>query len=428
LGCPSGGKDRFAQASESPVGSGELAVDPKCALPNALDTLLIVKNITLQMTNAQWAWEYLRRNPTYRGSYRAWCEAFDDEGELSTAERDQINAALELLGPWKPRYAPWVRAGLETGRPFIHRREVSHAQMQGQYFEAKLHLDPMAFLLTEWLDPAKPIPADLQPFDHAGSLDLAIVDEHSAEFQAALQLGLLNVFVPTQRSGTLPGAPKLEPAKLADLISSRKLDQFLPGEVVGYTPMYGWPRPPFSDELDLMSESPDFAQAREHDWKLRETLGSPKAIYHSVQQLLGPNGLERVDRHFNIQFDLTLPLDAQLAAAQEILASQQQKLDALIHKEVPLAGEIEVSNVLSTYERGLQLLDAYDALEGTPVHGRIAQAIRIVLDDPMIKSKESEYERLVKAYHRADMLREVGYRSLAFLKDTNRQSTITAGT
>jgi len=81
-----------------------------------------------------------------------------------------------------------------------------------------------------------------------------------------------------------------------------------------------------------------------------------------------------------------------------------------------------------TYERGLQLLDAYDALEGTPVHGRIAQAIRIVLDDPMIKSKESEYERLVKAYHRADMLREVGYMSLAFLKDTNRQPTITAGT
>lgn len=388
----------------------------------------MVNSAASELTNAQWAWEYLRRNRSYRFAYQHWRQAFEDEGELSTAECDQINASLELLGPWKRRYAPWVRACLETGRPFVHRREVSQGRLEGHYFEAKLYLDPMAFLLTEWLDPDRPISPDFQPFDQVGSLNLAIADEHSTEFRAALQLGLIRIFTPTRRSRYLSGEGDVEMPKFDGLPRGANIEDFPLGSVVGHTPMYGWPRPPFANELELAREHPDFALEMERDQKLRSRRGAPKAIYHSVHQVRGTDGLERVDSHFNVQFDLTQPLNAQIAGAQELLASRQQRLSTLVPTVVPLAGEIEVSDVLSTYERGLELLDAYESLEGAPQHGRIAQAIRIVLKDPRVKSKDSEYERLEKAFRRADMLRNVGYRSLAFLKDTNRRSTITTGT
>ncbi|MFS2162496.1 transcriptional regulator domain-containing protein [Variovorax sp. Varisp62] len=387
-----------------------------------------VNDVTSDLTNAQWAWEYLRRNQSYRCSYREWRQAFDDDGELSLAERDQINTSLELLGPWKRRYAPWVQACLQTGRPFIHRREVNQGRLEGHYFEAKHYLDPMAFLLTEWLDPGTAIPADCQPFDQVGSLNLAIADEHSTEFQAALRLGLINVFTPTRRSRPLPGERDSELPKLDELPRKLNIEEYPLGSVVGHTPMYGWPRPPFANEIELARDYPEFAFDMERERELRSRLGSPKAIYHSVHQVRGPNGMERVDGHFNIQFDLTQPLNAQLAAARELLIPQQKRLSTSASMTVPLPGEIEVSGVLSTYERGLELLDAYDSLGDMPQHGRIAQAIRIVLKDPRVKSKDSEYERLEKAFRRADMLRNVGYRSLAFLKDTNRRPTITTGT
>lgn len=155
-------------------------------------------------TPPEWAWEFLRRNPIYRERYRYWKEDSDKVTPYSEDDILRFAEALEKLEGWGPRYRPWVKAGLSSGKQFIVRdRKISQADI------ADLKLDPMQFMLNEWLDPDMPIPDGKKPFDLAAGLSLWTLSPGSDVFGAAMELGLANLHRYKSPSREFAGGPAL---------------------------------------------------------------------------------------------------------------------------------------------------------------------------------------------------------------------------
>lgn len=143
--------------------------------------------------NVKWAWEFLRRNEDYRKCYANWSDRKNKNDQaFSPVELARINNALIELGWWRPRYEPWVRAGLESGKRFIN--WTVEAGSAREIATADRSLDPMAFMLNRWVDPSLSLlPHDLQIFDLAATLDYEIVTLGCREYRALSDLGQLQM-------------------------------------------------------------------------------------------------------------------------------------------------------------------------------------------------------------------------------------------
>lgn len=367
---------------------------------------------TTPTTNAQWAWKFLRLNSEYQDRYQEWREAHEDDKRkpLTEVNQAEILANLEKLGPWKRRYEPWVRAGLATGRQFIYKRAVELDHLDGSYIDAHLQFDPMAFLLTRWIDPnIESIEAAVSPFSEHGTLQLSVLDEHSDQFQAALALGVIEVFTPSEDLRKLvDGVDHLE---VHELERPSWLDE---GDerTLQIGVMRGWPAPPSVAEQALPEEDP----RRQLDVLRRfwaESLGAPQAVRHTVFRITEPHGHRRMDGAFNIQFDLMQPLTQQIESAKAMLEEQQRALERVVGPYMPLLEAVRSS--VSILPRYLALLEAYHGLAGEPEHGRKSRAIRLVLGDDSLVKGDSQYDQYAKNLQRAEFLRSAGYRTLAFL-------------
>lgn len=278
------------------------------------------------VTNAQWAWKFLRLNSEYQRRYQGWREAHEEEKRkpLTKANQAEILANLEKLGPWKRRYEPWVRAGLATGRQFIYKRTVKLDHLDGSYVDAHLQFDPMAFLLTKWIDPdIESIEAAVSPFSEHGTLQLSLLDEHSDQFQGALALGLIEVFTPSEDLRKLVAT--VDHLEVHEIERPNWLDE---GEerAVHRAVMRGWPAPPSIAEQVLPEEDPRRQlEIFRRFWT--EALGAPQAVRHTVLRITEPNGHRRMDAAFNVQFDLMQPLTQQLESAKAMLEEQQRALN-----------------------------------------------------------------------------------------------------
>lgn len=372
------------------------------------------ENLNSCFTNSQWAWEFLRRSREYKNAYFSWKDRISDDQMIAIEEQDKILRALERLGPWKSRYSPWVEAGLTSRRPFIKEMRVDRNGYHGRHIVGNLELDPMRFLLKKWIDPGvTPLPVNTDSFDQIGSLNISIVDEHSEEFFAALELGLLDVFLQDAKAPRTPEFKTL--GELLPLV-------FPENGVIQNLELFGWLRPPLDLEEWELSEDAPLVRPNDQDRLKVASFAAPRVMRHRVYFSEDNSNASRVDLNMNLQFDLTQSLGSQLAAATQILRLQQDKVKQLAPYEI-YAHDVQKPNVLSTYSRGLELLDAFDQITGYEGGDKLNRAIKMVLlakgksDEASMGSKDSMYERLAKAYRSAERLRQFGYRSLAFLKD-----------
>lgn len=65
-----------------------------------------------------WAWEFLRRNPHYRKGYHWWKDGKDDERPPDQELSDYLTGELQRAGAWRLRFTPWMNSVIESGRPF----------------------------------------------------------------------------------------------------------------------------------------------------------------------------------------------------------------------------------------------------------------------------------------------------------------------
>lgn len=168
----------------------------------------------------EWAWEFLRRNHTYRMQYKHWYECTQANGELPGEEyskdlTDVLNSAGGLIAD---RFRPWLQACFHTRTPFQKLKlwvksggewresvilPVSE-RFEGKLIEYSLRsdvriqvisntlLDPMTWMLSRWLDPAQPFPKDaLGIFDPNATL-VPRVEPDTRAFRALQSLGLLD--------------------------------------------------------------------------------------------------------------------------------------------------------------------------------------------------------------------------------------------
>ena len=366
-----------------------------------------------KMTNAQLAWEFLRRNEEYISAYRNFNERCRGPHELKSEDRVAILKALKALGAWRPRYEPWINAALLTGKEFIKFVNVNESYFRGCYYESERNLDPMQFLLREWIDPKiSPLPIDREIFDRAGALSLKILRKGSYEFLGAFRLGLIDgaddgtMLVNTQASEGI-----IEAMYEDELPANHQFHRVV-------RTLYGFPQQKFSWEADL-ERADDIPRAlavefiRDHRRVLSQT-PSPIVDTHKILRVHDEGQVITFDLHANLQFDLTLPLRDQVAAALVYLTEQQEELMLVTDKSFKCAyPDIQVPNVNGVYKKYLALLDAYDrASEG---HGRLQEAIRVVSGEPDLNPKEPRYTTLAKAFSRASAIRDAEYRSLAFI-------------
>lgn len=373
-----------------------------------------MSSATSPLTPQQWAWEFLRRNLHYPFFFDRWTAAsHSDDPPLTASATATIWENLEKLGPWKPRYEPWVRACIQTGRQFIFKKTARIHDIDCVYMAAKLHLDPMQYLLKEWISPTEtPLARKSNPFDAAGSLDIAILQEGSEVFEAAFALGLLGIVRAADGPKVGDADQDIQfdtdgrlPEWLSDLSSDR----------LRFATLRSWPKQPsWAEENQPAEDFYRLLEAGRRTWSMRA--GAPQVLSHNMLEISSPAGQRRIHRSINLQFDITSPLGPQLRAAGVLLGSQQTDLENLAARSLPSFAEVESVDVSGTYSRYLRLLDAYDKVPGEKDHGRMAEAIRALQGvGPKASLEKSDYARESAAYARADMLRNVGYRSLAFL-------------
>ncbi|MGJ7602764.1 hypothetical protein ACSFA7_00360 [Variovorax sp. LT1R20] len=279
--------------------------------------------------------------------------------------------------------------------------------------DAKLHLDPMQFLLRDWISPTEtPLVRSASPFDAAGALDIAILQEDSEVFEAAFALGLLDIARPAASMNAANVDPTIlfdEDGRLPEWLEDASIDH------IRLATLRSWPKRPSWAEENLPEEELYLSlEAGRRAWSTRA--GAPQVISHHLLEISVPTGLRRIDRSINLQFDISSPLGPQLKAAGLLLRRQQAELEILAARSLPSFDEVQSVNVSGTYDRYLRLLDEYDKVPGEKDHGRMAKAIRALLGvGPEAVLDKTDYARESAAYTRADMLRNVGYRSLAFL-------------
>lgn len=145
---------------------------------------------SIPRTNVQWAWEFLRRNNTYKALFGYWKSGLQDShSPYSAAEREQIEGWLEGTGIWRRRFEPWVRAGFESGLRFL-KWEFDEEERRTTFADRRL--DPMNFMLEKWLDPTlSPLPANCNPFDIAAALEVSAVRMDSWEGISLWLLGII---------------------------------------------------------------------------------------------------------------------------------------------------------------------------------------------------------------------------------------------
>ena len=368
------------------------------------------------LTNVQWAWEFLRRNKHYRFFYARWKEACEGPTEITEEERQDIEGQLNKLGLWRPRFEPWIRAGLATGKRFIHEKTFDDEFYRGSCVEADWHYDPMMFMVTRWIDPSLSLlPSDQTPFARCAALTPKIFRPLSKEFLAFYQLGMVNCFIDEG-----PDADGAE--EFFDYLKSIGDTEGLPDSYSVKT-LSGWkprPNPFFGMQGASEEEEREFAAARKQSFTSAEISqqldGAPRAESHKVLDVYAGGKLNSFDLTVNLQFDLSLPLREQIAAADALLNEHLDRLPTAYRNSLNSGlPELQIANVDDTYPELVQLLDAYDAEEGDREYGQLAAAIRRLTGDKTLKAKDPEYRRLEKSFARATMLRESGYRSLAFL-------------
>lgn len=371
------------------------------------------RDVVSTLSNAQLAWEFLRRNSGYVNAYRNFEARCLGRREMTRKEEGSILAALDSLGAWRPRYEPWIRAGLRTGKNFIKYVDVDEDYFQGFYFESETNLDPMQFLLREWINPeTSPLPIDRQIFDRAGALDFKILRKGTPEFAAAFRLGLVDA----ADDGTLFEETP-EPVGFAGAMVESLLS---PNHEVARSVMtlHGFPLRPLlwetlSHQIDEFPRETVVALLRTKRQILSEAR-TPIVDTHNVLRVHSDGEVQSFDLHVNLQFNLTLPLRDQVEAALVHLEQEQLRLMQVTDKSFePAHADIHVPNVNGVYKTYLDLLDAYDhAREG---HGRLQEAIRAVSGEADLKPGEPRYTTLAKAFARATAIRRAEYRSLAFV-------------
>lgn len=134
-------------------------------------------------TNAEWAWEFLRRSPQYRRDYQFW--AAGGKVKYSAKARATTMAMLDALDGRRSRYAPWITAALEKGHPFL---EVPGG-IQVRVISERI--DPTRYLLQEWVDPrTTKLPKD-DLFSPAGLLEITCLPVDTAEAKLLRKIGVI---------------------------------------------------------------------------------------------------------------------------------------------------------------------------------------------------------------------------------------------
>jgi hypothetical protein len=394
----------------------------------------------IERTNVQWAWEFLRRNPDYRFFYDRWIHARSGEAEITSEEIYAIYLNLEKIGAWRSRYEPWVQAGIATGKKFIHTKTVSNEYFKGSYVEADLHFDPMNFMLNHWINPnIEPLPfAEGGAFVSFAALQPGIFRPLSAEFRAMRDLGLIDYFSDSYRQEQFQDESEhldsisigieedvaetmrllMAPENLED---TELLHEPYSSPRIRIVNLRGWQTPPqkyLTMELEDPQEISEQLQANKLALFTREKNDNehaPRAVVHKVLRV-STDRIETFDLNINLQFDLSRPLKEQVAAADEFLKQSRDSIPLPIRKKLTY-GFPELEYVRrESYGELTKILDVYDSLkdESKSPHGLLSEVIRTVASDKTLRSTEPEYQRLMKAFGRAEMMRQIGYRSLAF--------------
>jgi hypothetical protein len=365
------------------------------------------------MNHAQLAWEFLRRNAEYISSYKNFTSRCLGARELTRKEEVSILDALDALGAWRPRYEPWIKAALHAGKTFIKYVDIDEDYFQGWYFESETNLDPMRFMLREWIDPeSSPLPLDRTIFDQAGALDLKILRKGTPEFAGAFRLGLVDC----ADDGSL-----FDQTADSDGMGETMLLAMLPPNLVGdrsVVTLHGFPPRQLlwetcADKLDQVPRETVVKMLRAQRNLVSEAR-TPTVDTHKVLRLHRDDGVHSFDLHVNLQFDLTLPLRDQIEAAHSHLNEQQARLRKVTDKAfAPAHGDIHVPNQNGVYKTYLDLLDAYD--DASDEHGRLLTAIQVVCREPDLDTTSPRYTTLAKAFARATAICQAEYRSLAFV-------------
>lgn len=149
--------------------------------------------------------------------YKHWYECTQANGELPSDEyrkdlADLLNSAGSLIAD---RFRPWLQACFQTRTPFLKprlwvktgeewRESEILSGIENQLEKLSLRpdvriqivsntfLDPMTWMLSRWLDPAKPLPEDATGiFDPSATL-VPRVEPDTRAFTALQSLGLLD--------------------------------------------------------------------------------------------------------------------------------------------------------------------------------------------------------------------------------------------
>lgn len=73
--------------------------------------------VTPTRTSVEWAWEFLRHNREYQRAYEYWADGLSSPDPLPKDVQIDLRRMLGTAGLWERRFRPWLEAALETRYP-----------------------------------------------------------------------------------------------------------------------------------------------------------------------------------------------------------------------------------------------------------------------------------------------------------------------